>query len=618
MINIDDIQDKKAFNVLKRYEGNNPYILNLQRVYKRDGYVKLTEQQKNYIINNENTEPKTIDKIIGIADFVGEDLQKKEELDFKPERIYFHKILAEDEKKYHISGKVKRNQKENKLYWIPKTGVLDDPHFEEPEIEVDFEKYQKMDEEGRYPYEYQKKGVKFLLARNGCILGDEMGTGKSFMSIISALESGLNKILVICPSNMKITWYREISCFTNQVEMVEGRHWSSSKFTIVNYDILKNFHTPFKERKEYQKEGKESEIKNTILDEEFDLIIVDEAHKIKNNKSNRGKIVKEVCTHKNGPEKVWLLTGTPIQNKPIDFFNLLASIGSEMTNNWLHFVKRYCDAKKMYKTLKNGKKRQFWITDGASNLEELSEKTKNIILRRKKEDVLTDLPDKTVTPIIQELTDSEWKEYDNLWDDYLEKRKEMGKKGTPDKDLVELILLREFIAMKAIPYTADLVNNILEEDPSNKVVIFTTFKEEQEALSEYFGNKCVLHNGSMSDSEKQKSVDKFQNQKNKRVFIGNIDSAGVGITLTASNTVVFNSFKWVPAENEQAEDRCHRISQENNVTVYYQLFKDTISEYMWGALKNKKTIINKIINEDDNQYEILEEIMNQNEEDKDD
>lgn len=607
MININEIKDKKAFNVLKRYEGNNPYLIELKSKYEKKGALKLSDQQKDYIIANEHTEPKTVDKVIAISDFVGEHLQKKEELDFTPERIYFHQILAEDEKKYHILGKVKRNQNYNTYYWIPKTGVLDDPYFEEPEIEVDFNKYHEMDAEGRYPYDFQEGGIKFLLGRDGCILGDDMGLGKSLVATISALESGYEKILVICPSNMKITWSREIGSFTDQVEIVNGKEWKTSKFTIVNYDILKNFHTPFNERKKY----KEENIKNTIMDEKFDLIIVDEAHKIKNNKSNRGKIVREVC--QNGPEKVWLLTGTPIQNKPIDYYNLLAAIGSELSNNWLHFVKRYCDARKMYKTLKNGKKRQFWITDGASNLEELSQKTKNIILRRRKEDVLEDLPEKTITPVIQELTEQEWKEYDNLWDEYMERRKEEGKKGDPNKDLVELTLLREFIAMKAIPYTTGLVDDILEEDTNNKVIIFTTFNEEQQVLAEHFGKDCVLHNGSMSDKEKQESIDKFQNQKNKKVFIGNIDSAGVGITLTASNTVIFNSFKWVPAENEQAEDRAFRISQQNNVTVYYQLFKNTISEYMWGALKNKKTIINKIINEDENQYEILDEILKNSE-----
>jgi SNF2 family DNA or RNA helicase len=99
----------------------------------------------------------------------------------------------------------------------------------------------------------------------------------------------------------------------------------------------------------------------------------------------------------------------------------------------------------------------------------------------------------------------------------------------------------------------------------------------------------------MSNKDKQKSVDAFQNNKNVNVFIGNIISAGVGITLTAANTVIFNSFDWVTGNNEQGEDRSYRIGQKDNVTVYYQLFEDTITTRMWYTLKYKKNIIDRIL-----------------------
>ena len=138
-----------------------------------------------------------------------------------------------------------------------------------------------------------------------------------------------------------------------------------------------------------------------------------------------------------------------------------------------------------------------------------------------------------------------------------------------------------------------MVEPILEE--GNKVIIFTSFADELLELQEHFGHNCVVHHGSMSDRDKQKSVDAFQNNKNVKVFIGNIISAGVGITLTAANTVIFNSFDWVTGNNEQGEDRSHRIGQKDNVTVYYQLFEDTITTRMWYTLKYKKSIIDKIL-----------------------
>ena len=221
-----------------------------------------------------------------------------------------------------------------------------------------------------------------------------------------------------------------------------------------------------------------------------------------------------------------------------------------------------------------------------------------------KEEVL-DMPDKTIIPVFNQLSSKEWVEYDNLWEEYLIKRKEQKKRGSPQRDLVELILLRQFIAMKAIPNTIELVDNAIEE--GKKVIIFTTFNDELLDLQEYYGNNCVVHNGSMSSKEKQSSVDEFQNNPNKKVFIGNIMSAGVGITLTAADTVIFNSFDWVPGNNEQAEDRSYRIGQNNNVSVYYQLFEDTISTRMWYTLKHKKNVINQIIGKDDDN---IDEIVN--------
>jgi len=298
-------------------------------------------------------------------------------------------------------------------------------------------------------------------------------------------------------------------------------------------------------------------------------------------------------TVKHGIQKVWLLTGTPVANRPMDFFNLLKIIKSPLAENWKHYAVRYCDAKKFYRTLKNGQKRQIWLTDGASNLDELAAKTKNVILRRLKTDVL-DMPDKVITPMYHRLDAKQWKDYEALWEEYLERRLVEGKKnGNLQRDLVELILLRQFIAEIAIPHTIEMVENALEM--GRKVIIFTSFNEEQDMLAEHFGKMAVRHNGSMSAKEKQRSVDAFQKNAKTKVFIGNIQSAGVAITLTEATVVVFNSFSWVTGDNEQAEDRAFRIGQQNDVNVYYQLFEDTISIRMWETLKNKQTIINAIL-----------------------
>lgn len=595
MLNLDDIKGVSALAILDNYDGINPYILKLKLEYSKNRKLILTENQAKYIIDNQNRQPQQINRVVSITSYLGEELKKKENLSFTPERVLIEFMLAETDKAYHIYGKLKRNQEQSKMYFLPKTQVTDDPYFEPVNVEVDFDKYDKILGKLNPPkklYEHQKEGIKFLMSRNGCILADDMGLGKSIQSIIAALESGAKKILVVCPSSAKINWKREINVFCKETAIIDGKKWNESMFTIINFDILKNFHTLHDGKK--PKEGEpEIVLSRELANAKFDLAIIDEAHNLKNNDSIRGKIIVELSVKHNIP-KVWLLTGTPVANRPMDYFNLLKIIKSPLTENWKHFAVRYCAGKQFYKTLKNGSRKQIWITDGASNLEELAAKTKNIILRRMKTDVV-DMPDKVITPMYYELDAKGRRQYEELWEEYLEKRLLEGKKnGNLQKDLVELVLLRQFIAAQAIPYTVEMVENAIEM--GRKVIVFTNFNEEQEILAKHFGKIAVRHNGSMTSKAKQISVDEFQNNPKIKVFIGNERSAGVAITLTEATVVIFNSFDWVTGNNEQAEDRAYRIGQKNDVNIYYQLFIDTISTRMWEVLKNKKDVIDVILN----------------------
>jgi SWI/SNF-related matrix-associated actin-dependent regulator 1 of chromatin subfamily A len=592
LINLDDIRGHSAISLLEDYEGINPYLKKLKIAYLKNKKLALTENQSKYILDNHDRQPQYINRVIGITSYLGDELKKQNELSFTPEKILIEFILADTEKTFHVYGKLKQNQKESKMYWLPKTQVTDDPYFEEIKVEVDFTKYNDiLAETGKKLYEHQEDGIKFLLSRNGCILADDMGLGKSIQSIIAALESGAKKILVVCPSSTKINWEREINVFCDDTAIIDGKKWNDAKFTIINFDILKNFHTLSTGKK--RKEGEPEEVLNRELaNAGFDLAIIDEAHYLKNNESIRGKVMVELST-KHNIDKVWLLTGTPVANRPMDFFNLLKIIKSPIADNWKHFAVRYCDGRQFFRTLKNGQRKQIWLTDGASNLEELASKTKNIIVRRLKTEVL-DMPDKVMTPMHHMLDKKGLKNYELLWEQYTEKRKLEGKKTNElQKDLVELILLRQFIALEAIPYTIEMVENAIEM--GRKVIVFTSFTEELEIITNHFGKLAVKHNGPMTTTQKQRSVDAFQTNPKVKVFVGNIKSAGVGITLTEGTVVIFNSFDWVPGNNEQAEDRAFRIGQKNDVNVYYQLFDDTISTRMWNMLNSKKDVISTIM-----------------------
>jgi SWI/SNF-related matrix-associated actin-dependent regulator 1 of chromatin subfamily A len=586
LIKLDDIKGRSALDLLESYDGFNPYILGLKTEFLKTKKLLLTDTQSRYIIDNIDRDPQYMNRVVNITTYLGEEIKTKSNLDFTPERILIEFMLAETEKAYHIYGKLTKKS-ESKLFWLPKTQVTDDPYFEKIDVDVDFTKYnERLSLNNKKLYQHQEEGIKFLLSRNGCILADDMGLGKSMQSIIAAIESGAKKILIVCPSSTKINWDREINVFCDETTIIDGKKFSDAKFTIINFDILKNFHT-------LVKKGKESEhptIHRQLANAGFDLCIIDEAHYLKNNDSIRGKIMVELVV-KHNIEKVWLLTGTPVANRPMDFFNLLKIIKSPIAQNWQHYATRYCEGRKFFRTLKNGQKKQIWLTDGASNLEELSSKTKNIVLRRLKTEVL-DMPDKVITPMYHLLDSKQKKQYEYLWEEYILAKKAIGKKVKEDqKDLVELILLRQFIAQQAIPYTIEMVENAIEM--GRKVIVFTSFTEELNVIADHFGKVAVKHNGPMTNSMKQKSVDAFQTNDKIKVFVGNIKSAGVGITLTEGTVVIFNSFDWVTGNNEQAEDRCVFGNQLVMTNNGYKMIEDIkIGDLVYTHNGNFKKVIN--------------------------
>lgn len=586
MISLSDLKSHSALPLLEKYNGKNPYLKKLRNEYIINKKIRLTETQTSYILENHDKEPIFLNRVIAITPYLGEELQKKYSLTFVPEKILIEYLLADTEKTFHVYGKLKKNQTESGLYFIPKTQVIDDLYFEEVKIEVDFEKYDKLclEKRGWKTLPFQHGGVKFLLARNGAILGDDMGVTKTLQSIIAALEKGAKKILIVCPSAVKINWEREINIFCNDTTIIEGKEWKEAKFTIINYDILKNFHTLNENIEENVTPNRE------LINANFDLIIIDEAHYLADPKSQRGAIMVDLCV-KNKIPTVWLLSGTAVTNYPKNYYNLLKLIRCPVADNWKHYMTRYCDARKFFKTLKNGKRKQIWIMNGASNLDELVARTKNYFLRRLKTDVL-DMPEKTITNVYHKLSEKGLKDYDNLWEEYLKERKRLKKRGSIEKDLVESILLRKFIAMQAIPHTIEMAKNAIEQ--GEKVVIFTTFKDELQEIAEALGDICVIHNGTMNAKEKQVSLDAFQTNSKIRAIVGNDKSLGTGTNCTAGNVTVFNSFSWVPGTNEQCEDRTWRMGQKNNCKIYYQLFLNTISIKMLETLKLKTDIIGKI------------------------
>ena len=606
MLDLSKLKNRTVLIKLKQYDGPNEYIHRL-RSNALKGNVSLTTTQVDYINENYTTEPMTIGKVVEITSFFGEQLKEKWELKHTPERILVETLLAENDKSYHVKGKLYRNQKKSELYFLPKTQLNTDLFEEEKvDIKVDFDKYVEMDSYllpdgtvGRTPFEHQKNGIKFLLSKKKCILADDMGLGKTYQSIVASLDSGVEKVLVICPANAKINWKREICNFIpeDEVSILKTGHWNPKRYTIINYDILKNFHTLVDGRKKYD----ENSIRRELVNHGFDMVILDEAHMVKNPKSQRAKIINEVAKD---IDYRWLLTGTPIANRPMDYFNLLYLCDSPLTTNWQYFAFRYCAAKKFNKRLKTGKVKQIWITDGSSNLEELHNRTKKYVMRRVKEDHL-DLPDKIISPYYLEMGDT--KGYNTVFDEYLKWSESVGRSLGSGRHMVELMVLRKFISLKKVEHSIEIAEKAIEE--GKKIIIFTNFTESFDALMSHFGKLSVGHNGKMNSTKKQNSIDQFQNNKNVKVFVGNLISAGTAITLTKAEVVIMNDLDFVPANHAQAEDRAYRISQENTVNVYYPIFEDTIDIMMYEMLQRKRGVISTIMGEEHKEIDISKDFI---------
>jgi SWI/SNF-related matrix-associated actin-dependent regulator 1 of chromatin subfamily A len=189
--------------------------------------------------------------------------------------------------------------------------------------------------------------------------------------------------------------------------------------------------------------------------------------------------------------------------------------------------------------------------------------------------------------------------------DWYDKNPEESKSLTVQ--FTKLTKIRQVIADEKISQTIELAENILEQ--GKKVIIFCNFTDSLEKITEHFGKMAVKLNGSMSKVEKQYSVDQFQDNDKIKVFVGNIRAAGVGITLTAAEAVIFNDLSFLPSDHAQAEDRSYRYGQKNNVLVYYPIFENTIEGIIYDILNNKKQVIATVMGDNINPADAAEDIL---------
>jgi superfamily II DNA or RNA helicase len=427
-------------------------------------------------------------------------------------------------------------------------------------------------------------------------------THNTASTIMAAVLGGFKKILVVCTASLKTNWKYEISFCDdiNDVEIIKNSNFDyNKKWHIVNYDILKNLHNV------PPKGVDRSDMPITpLLFNEYDLIILDEAHSVKNSSSNRSKLILDLVKH---IKTKWLLTGTPITNRPIDLYTIMKICDSPVSNDWDEYVKYFCGSKQI-KT-KTGK--TIKLTNGSSNLDKLNDFIDDKFLRRRKNGTI-DLPLKTRKTIaIDNNSLKEYTEYLKEYKGWVEENEENEKlryevwKNDTDKEkgsfisnkptqvehLSRLIKIRMLLSQEKVKITTELIKDYIDEGHS--IIVFSCFTESLKKIYDEFENIAVYLDGSTPQGNRQDVVNKFQTDKNIKVFCGNIIAAGVGITLTKGDIVIFNDLDWLPSNHAQAEDRCIFGGQYIMTSVGYKKIEDIkVGDLVYTHLGNFKPVTN--------------------------
>ena len=461
---------------------------------------------------------------------------------------------------------------------------------------------------------FQRAGVSYMSERRRVLLGDEMGLGKTVQAVATICHTDAFPCLVLCPVSLQLNWAREAEKWAvgKRVTMdVE----QSADFTIIPYSQVVKHEQILKKGTKWKS------------------IVCDESHYVKNAKAQRTKAVRSIAK---GIPDIYLLSGTPILNRPAEFITQLQILDRlNELGGWKHFTDRYCDAKQ----------ERFGLNiNGASNLTELNTKLRaSCYIRRFKKDVLTELPDKQRSVV--EVPISNRAEYEKTRKEVrveLESLKEKSRLFTSDvmRDVMDMdsegiknkwieifpndpipketaiaklkrllnarllrresfvensegILLLNKLKIRSmqgkLKAAVEWIEHFLES--GEKLVIFCDHVEAQGLIYEKFAKKSTAIMADMDTEKRQRSVDKFQNDERVRAIVCSLGAGGVGFTMTASSNVLFIEQGWTPAIHDQAEDRTHRIGQKNAVTAYYMLGKDTIDEDIYKLIERKRAIV---------------------------
>ena len=430
-------------------------------------------------------------------------------------------------------------------------------------------------------YPFQKEGAKWLVEKEKAMLGWDMGTGKTPTSLVAIHSADAYPALIVTTASMKYTWAEEIEKWlpgkTFKVlngGKALGKH-GDTDFTIINYDIL-------------------TKHVGQIEHAEFKGAILDESHKIKSRDAKRTRSALKIV--KNIPY-VFLLSGTPVMNKPVELVTQLQAMnGLSSFGGVKKFINRYCDP-----TISR------WGTDysGASNLDELHAKlTSTVYNRITKELALPDLPDRTISIIPSSIDNRS--EYNRIEEDLIawlidNKGMASAERASRAEHLVRINVLKDACVRGKMKNIKLWISDFLES--GEKLVVFSDSRAVQNTLIEEYPDALTIL-GSDNAKKKNEAKNKFQNEPNQKLIICSLKGASEGLTLTSGSNALFVDLGWNPATHDQAESRLHRNTQKNAVNCYYILGKNTIDNFIWSLIEKKRKVVGNILDGEEGDLEV--------------
>ncbi|NWX81552.1 ZRAB3 endonuclease, partial [Nothoprocta pentlandii] len=436
---------------------------------------------------------------------------------------------------------------------------------------------------------FQEKGIIFALQRSGrCMIADEMGLGKTIQAIaISYYYIKEWPLLIVVPSSLRYPWVDEMEKWIpelspDDISIIQNKtdtgRIPTSKVTVLGYGLLTS---------------DAQTLVDALYRQNFRVVVIDESHYMKSRNATRSKILLPIVQK---AVRAILLTGTPALGRPEELFMQIEALFPRRFGTWSEYAKKYCNARVRF----FGKRTQ-WDCRGASNLEELHQLLSEIMIRRLKSDVLTQLPPKVRQRIPFDLPQAAAKDLNTTFAQWEKLMRSLNSNATESHFVEVMSLITRMYKETAIAKAGavkDYIKMMLENDKLKFLVFAHHLNMLQACTEAAIESKAryIRIDGSVPSAERIHLVNQFQKDPDTRIAILSIQAAGQGLTFTAATHVVFAELYWDPGHIKQAEDRAHRIGQCSSVNVHFLIAKGTLDPLMWAMLNRKAKVTGSTLN----------------------